>query len=171
MEVARKLIANRKIRFGLVGIGNTLFNFLILNIMFFAFGQTKIISSIIATLCAVCVSFFLNRNFVFRHHGHSLWQPLMFAAVTLSGVLLVQNSAFALFSWLLNDWSSTLTQQAHTLTGIALSEEFVDINMSNALASLVVMVWNYNGYRLFVFTDKNKLADKVEDEETITLPA
>lgn len=171
MEVVSKLIKNRKIRFGLVGIGNTLFNFLILNIMFFIFGQTKLVSSIIATLCAVCVSFFLNRNFVFRHHGRSIWQPVMFVVVTLSGVLLVQNSAFILFSWLLTDYSAIVSSQIHTVTGISISKEFLDINVSNALASLVVMLWNYNGYRLFVFTNKANIGDKVDDEETITLPA
>lgn len=173
MEVVKKLINSRKIRFGLVGIGNTLFNFIILNIMFFVFMQSKLVSSIIATLCAVCVSFFLNRSFVFRHHQRSILQPILFVAVTLSGVLLVQNSTFVGFAWLLKDFSDTIANQVNSLTGISLSKEFFDINISNALASLIVMVWNYNGYRLFVFNDKfePKAGQKVDDEEAVTLTA
>jgi putative flippase GtrA len=95
----------------------------------------------------------------------------MFALVTLSGVLIVQNSAFLLFAWMLRDYSLTIASQVQSVTGLHLAKEFFDINISNALASLVVMVWNYNGYRLFVFNDKAEASKELKDEETITLPA
>lgn len=133
--------------------------------------QGKIISSVIATLCAVCMSFFLNRNFVFRHKGRSLRQPLMFAAVTLTGVLLVQNAVYILFIAVLHTHTQILVDVTYATLGLALTNDFFDINISNFLASLVVMVWNYNGYRLFVFNLRydHKNNEESENEEVVTL--
>lgn len=151
MRHLRKLTENQKIRFGIVGISNTLLNFVVLNFAFYFLKTNKIVSSVIATICAVSISFFLNRNFVFKHKGRSIIQPLLFVGVTLSGVLVMQNSVYALFVFILRDHSYALIEFVHSTTGIILTKDFVDINLSNLIASLFAMVWNYNGYRLFVF--------------------
>jgi putative flippase GtrA len=151
MRHLKKLTENQKIRFGIVGISNTLLNFAVLNFAFYFLKTNKIVSSIIATICAVSISFFLNRNFVFKHKGRSIIQPVLFVAVTLSGVLVMQNSIYALFVFILRDHSFWLIKSVHSVSGITLTDDFVDINLSNLIASLFAMVWNYNGYRWFVF--------------------
>lgn len=156
MRHIKKLVSHRKVRFGLVGIGNTLFNFVILNIAFFLLGQSKIVSGIIATLFALTLSFFLNRNFVFRHAGQPSRQALRFVLVTLTGVMLIQNVVYAFFVFILKDHTGGVVNLIHSLSGIQLSENFFDINVSNAIGSLCTMVWNYNGYRLFVFNEKTE---------------
>ncbi len=153
MKQFTQLTAYRKVRFVIVGIGNTVFNFAVLNFCFYVLGQGKIVSSIIATICAVILSFFFNRNFVFKHTGRSWRQPILFAAVTLSGVLLLQNSVYALLVFLLRDYMGGISNAIHSLTRIRLGNDFLLINLSNAAASLCTMLWNYNGYRLLVFKD------------------
>jgi len=166
MGIVHKVVASRKIRFGLVGIANTAFNFVVLDSCFYLLHQSKIVSSVIATLCAVTISFFLNRNFVFRHRARSLRQPIMFAVVTLTGVLLVQNVIYAVFVGLLKNRLDPLAHLAHSITGVTFANSFLDINVSNLIASAFAMVWNYNGYRWFVFTESGKV-----EEDEIIVPA
>ena len=137
-------------RFTFVGIGNTLINFAVLNFSFYELKLNRIVASVIATSVAVTISFFLNRSFVFRHIGQSWKQPLKFIAVTITGVLVIQNSVFSLFSWILFSHTRAIIYFV-AITGLHLSRNFVDINISNVLASLAAMAWNYNGYKRFVF--------------------
>ncbi|HUS25920.1 MAG TPA: GtrA family protein [Nevskiaceae bacterium] len=160
MERAKKLVSFRTVRFALVGIGNTAVNFAILNFAFYVLNQGKIVSSIIATSCAVAFSFALNRNFVFAHKtGKALHQLILFVVVTVSGVMLVQNAVFALGVRLLPGHETPLINLVESLAKLRLSPDFIDVNLSNAVASLAVMFWNYNGYRLFVF--------KQEEEQSV----
>jgi hypothetical protein len=78
---------------------------------------------------------------------------VLFIIVTVSGVLLVQNSVYALGVYLLHNHEVGVINVALRLIGVRLSSDFVDVNLSNAVASLLVMFWNYNGYRIFVFKE------------------
>jgi putative flippase GtrA len=51
----------------------------------------------------------------------------------------------------------------YAISGITFSKDFIDINVSTVMGAMVAMVWNYNGYRLFVFKDKKQ---DEEDPET-----
>jgi putative flippase GtrA len=149
-----KTVASRRVvRFIIVGVGNTLLNFVVLNIAFYALRQPKLIASLIATFFAVIVSFTLNRNFVFSDKSRPLRQLVLFVIVTLSGVLIVQNGIFYVGITLLRGHESAIVALVKRVTGIALATSFVNVNVSNAVAALFVMVWNYNGYRFFVFKE------------------
>ena len=164
MERVKKIIAFRLVRFILVGVGNTALNFLILNFAFYELNQSKIVSSFIATACAVAFSFILNRNFVFVDKTRPARQLIMFIVVTVSGVLLVQNSVYALGISLLRGHEAHIASLLRSLTGIQFSHDFIDINLSNVVASLFVMAWNYNGYRIFVFKGERHGDDIIETE-------
>src|SRR5579875_3213890 len=84
----------RPARFFIVGVGNTLLNFLVLNAVFYGFGFSKLWSSIIATSCAMFVSFFLNRSYVFKDKRRTIRQAVLFLIVTTTGVMLIQNGVF-----------------------------------------------------------------------------
>ena len=136
MEYIKKIVAFRVGRFAIVGTANTIVNFMILNLSFYALNQSKITSSLIATSCAIVFSFILNRNFVFMDKERPAKKFLVFIAITAGGVLLIQNSVYAVLISLLN------------------YNDLIEINVSNLLASLCVMFWNYNGYKIFVFHGK-----------------
>jgi hypothetical protein len=89
---------------------------------------------------------------------------VIFIAVTVSGILIVQNSIYALGIYLLHNHEVGVINLIHGLTKISLSKNFVDVNLSNVVASFLVMVWNYNGYRLLVFRAE-RIGDDISEIE------
>jgi putative flippase GtrA len=166
MGLVDRIIAFRLGRFVIIGICNTVINFIILNIAFYGLHQGKLVSSFIATSCSVVFSFILNRSFVFADKERPAMKLVFFIIVTLSGILLVQNSVYALGIYLIHNHEFGLINFVHKLAGIHISRDFVDVNLSNVIASLFVMVWNYNGYRLFVFKAKRHGDEIIEIETT-----
>lgn len=164
MEYIKKIIAFRVSRFILVGVVNTTINFAVLNFAFYGLHQNKIISSFIATGCAVVFSFIMNRSFVFQDKSRPAQKLVLFTILTVGGVLLVQNSIYALGVVLLRHHDLGISTIVYRLIKVRLSGDFIDVNLSNAIASLCVMVWNYNSYRLFVFNGKRYGDDVIETE-------
>ncbi len=147
----QKIVGFRITRFVAVGILNTGINFAILNIAFYGLHEAKLVSSFMATSVAVLCSFVLNRYFVFKHNGHIGKQMLRFFIVTAVGVLLIQNLIYAIALHLLGFHEAGIISFVYSLVKIKVASSFVDVNLSNLVASMVVMIWNYNGYRLHVF--------------------
>ena len=143
------LITNQRVtRFLLVGAANTIINFVVLNFVFYELHLDKIISSILATSCAILFSFTFNRSFVFRDKTRPLGKFVRFTIVSAGGALLIQTSTYAIFVAALQH---------------AFSSDFIVINLSNLFASFVVMFWNYHGYRLLVFKDKPQRDSTIEE--------
>lgn len=149
----KKLIEFRVTRFVLVGMSNTVINFMALNFAYFVLSQSKLVSSFIATFLAMTFSFLLNRQFVFMDKSSFHRQLVPFAIVTMTGVLLLQNGIYAICLSILTSHSADIQKTVHDFTGVFLARNFIVINLGNLLASLVVMIWNYNGYRVFVFNN------------------
>lgn len=163
MRLLQTLWQHRVTRFVIVGVSNTALHFSILNFSFYVLGQSKIVSSLIATMCAVTFSFVLNRSFVFASKDTRPAQQLaLFVVVTLSGMLLIHNAVYAFSLALLSNWDQQLSTILHTVLGISFSKDFIDINVSTVMGAMVAMVWNYNGYRLFVFKDKKQHEEESE---------
>jgi len=145
--------SRRIVRFALVGLSNTLVNFIILNAAFYALGVNKIAANLIATTCALLYSFALNRTFVFAHTGHWLKLFIRFVAVTAAGTLLLNNAVYILVLQLTGGTISTgLSRFLHGL-GLPISPDFVHINLSAIIATCFSMIWNYTGYRFIVFRE------------------
>jgi putative flippase GtrA len=138
-------------RFALVGASNTLLNFLILNAMFYGFGQNKIVANIIATSCALVYSFFLNRRFVFAHTGHWRTAFIKFVGVTAIGTLLLNNAVYIYMLHVIDGAPSYFLAAVLAHIGLPFGADFVHINLSAVVATLFSMVWNYLGYRMVVF--------------------
>lgn len=134
----KKLLSFRVNRFLVVGAGNTIINFAVLNSAFYSLHLNKITASIIATCCAIAFSFTFNRSFVFRDKSQPVRKFVVFSLVTAAGVLVIQTSVYAIC--------------VHLLTG---RSNLMQINVSNLIASISVALWNYNGYRLLVFKKVN----------------
>jgi putative flippase GtrA len=148
-------------RFSVVGVFNTLFNFLVLNFCYYKLGVNKIVANIIATSLALLISFVLNRKFVFAHKGNWRHQFMLFALITVAGSLILNNSIYAASVFLLKSASVGIS---HALNSIVnLQPTFILINGSAIIATLFSMVWNYNWYHRVVFRGGGDAAKTLED--------
>lgn len=163
MEYIRRIIAFRINRFAVAGAINTATNFAVLNFMYYVLHQNKMTSIMVATSCAIAVSFMLNRNFVFMDKERPIKRLPQFLAVSIIGVFLIQNSVYALCIIVLHNHEAGIAGIIQNATSFRLSDSFISVNLSNVIASLAVMVWNYNGYRIFVFKGKRLGNEIVED--------
>lgn len=166
MKKLKSLLSNRIARFIVVGAANATISFGVLNLVFYKFNQGKIVSSIIATTCALIFSFILNRNYVFSdksRHVHKQFIP--FVVVTISGSLLLLNLVYILTLKLLNGHETPLIDLAKDISGITFTKSFIDINLSTVVGAIAALLWNYNGYRLFVFNGSKLPLEVIEHEE------
>jgi putative flippase GtrA len=138
-------------KFGIVGVLNTLLDFLIYNVLSSEFGLGLIQANIISTTVAMISSFFANKKLVFRaHHGSVAKQAIMFYAVTAFGLYIIQNGVIHLLTdaWL---WPTQMGLMAFHLLGINGHDAFLVKNGAKAVATLASMIWNYTMYRKLVF--------------------
>ena len=151
-------------RFLVIGVANATISFGILNLAFYELHQTKIISSIISTSCALIFSFIMNRGFVFADKTKRAHQQLpAFVLVTVSGSLLVLNLIYILSLKVLNGHEQLIISAVNYMTTLSFSKSFVDINLSTVIGAVVAMVWNYNGYKWFVFKGSGKdVTEKID---------
>lgn len=164
-EMIRRIIRSRIARFFIVGCLNALLHFSVLNFGFYILGLGKIPASILATIFAVSFSFVMNRNFVFRSKKDgALRQVLLFVLVTVTGMLIVHNAVYALALAVIENWDQSIVQYIADISGIQLSEDFVDINLSTVVGAIAAMFWNYNGYKYLVFKE-GKIKQESKDEE------
>ena len=168
MERVKRLVGFRVTRFLLAGAVNTAVNFAVLNLAFYGLHQNKLVASLIATLCAVLCSFALNRSYVFMDKERPARKFGLFVLVTAGGVLLIQNSVYTLCVALFHNHEAGVIASIHTVATLHFSPDFVDVNLSNLIASFVVMFWNYNGYKLFVFEGTKHSNDITEELSTET---
>lgn len=131
----------RIMRYGAVGVLNTLIDFAVLNLLMVLFGATRGVPLVLCNAAAFFVaslnSYFLNKNWTFAHKGRaSLRQYLVFLALAVGGlainslVLYLVVAAFTRPAWL----SPTLW-----------------VNVAKAFATAGSMTWNYLACRYVVF--------------------
>lgn len=132
MQILRQII-----KFIIVGISNTLVDFLVLNSLIFATniaaGPAFSIFKAISFGVAVTNSYFWNRRWTFQSNRKVFMQ---FAAVSSIGLLLNVGTA----SFVVNVVGAQF----------GLSEK-IWANIGAAFGTLVVMTWNFTGYKFFVF--------------------
>ena len=124
---------------------NTALDFLVLNILVFFFGtgvhgELFIFFKSISFLAAVTNSYFMNKVWVFNHQEKtSVKEPVLFFVISSMGFLINVGISFVTFSVFVHYVSSFLAANAGALIG-----------------TLVVFVWNFIGYRFFVFKKSYK---------------
>jgi putative flippase GtrA len=132
------------VRFGVVGVANTMIDFAVLNLLLALFGVTRgwplVLCNAAAFLGASLNSYFLNKKWTFAQKARaSLRQYLVFLALALGGlainsvVLYLLATGLSRPSWL----SPTLW-----------------INVAKAAATVASLVWNYLACRYVVFGRK-----------------
>lgn len=129
------------VRFGLVGVVNTLVDFAVLNLMVMAFkanqGVALLLCNAAAFVCANINSFYLNKFWTFgarekttfAQYGTFLWVSLVGLGIN------------TLSLWLVVEY----------LTPHSLAGDLTWINLAKLIACLASLTWNYMACRQFVF--------------------
>jgi putative flippase GtrA len=151
----KPFISKRVLRFIVAGFVNGAVNYAVLNVLFYGLHTSKILAGIIAAFCAMLSSFLLNFRFVFRDKTTSKRKIVRFIAVAVTGSLIVQNIVYALGIFYLMPSAAIISDFLLQFSNTQISSSFILINLSSLIASTAAMIWNYNGYRTFVFKPAN----------------
>lgn len=133
---------SEKIRFGVVGVINTLIDFGFLFTLKY-FGFPIIAANTISTTIAFVASFTLNKKVVFKVRNSNLKREIaLFIIVTLFGLWVLQPTVFIIIGGVIPpDYSSS----------------YLALLVSKICATCVTIVWNYVTYSRIVFRTSNKL--------------
>lgn len=138
-----RLLRYEKIRFAAVGIVNTLVDFAVLLSLTIFAGVPALWANIASTSCALIVSYLLNKKAVFGDTDtHNVRQIVLFVAVTLSGIWLVQSVIIV-----------SVTQWLHTAVMGVVHDTWLLV-AAKLIATVVSLVWNYVWYSTVVFRKK-----------------
>jgi len=121
-------------RFLVVGVINTLFGMAIMFILYNVFHVGYWWSSAANYFFGSILSFVLNKNYTFRHHGDTLKSAVKFTIQIVICYLIAYGVAKPLMLWALSGQSQSLQENAAMLVGVVL-----------------FTVLNYIGQRFFAF--------------------
>lgn len=135
------------IKFFFVGIFNTVIDFTVLNALIVLFGvgahgEFYVILKSISFLVAVANSYFFNKYWVFRNGGdpHTK-ESFFFFTVSFIGFLL--NVSISYFAFL-------------SINSIYTISPHLAANIGAIAGTGVVVLWNFIGYKFFVFSKKHE---------------
>lgn len=139
-------------RFGAVGIFNTLFDFVLFNLLSSRrVGLTKLQANTISTSITMVISFFLNKSAVFHADGESGFQAASFFLITAFGLYVLQNSVIYVLAqrW---RWPRQLVNLIRSRLGLRRpSTDFILKNSAKVAGTLISLTWNYIMYKQVVF--------------------
>lgn len=136
-----RLYNSTLIRFGLVGVANTLFGAAIMFVLYNVFGVSYWISSACNYIFGSILSYFLNKYFTFRDQAKGWKQVLRFAV----GIALCYLLAYGLAQPLV----------AAVLGGLALGDALRD-NIAMLAGMVLFICFNYLTQRFFTFRKEKK---------------
>jgi putative flippase GtrA len=152
-------------RFGLVGILNTLIDFVLFQLItkVFSIPLSEVwVAKLISGAAAMVNSFFFNRAFVFRSsstRGNTGGQAAKFFISTVIGVFLIQTSLtqffssdFPAFGRLAYDIAATLGLTS--LLPQVLTEAFTIKTVAFGIATVASLTWNFLAYKFWAFSEK-----------------
>lgn len=148
-------------KFVIVGVLNTLIDFGVLNILVFlgftaafAFlGQEFLIANIISVAVAMINSFVLNKQWTFRsEEGRIYLEILKFLTVTIIGMFVIHQLIFSFFYYRFHGITDLAVWIIHFLRlNSIFSDTFVVLNFAKVIAIVGSFIWNFLGYKFFVF--------------------
>lgn len=130
MSVLKNLLDGSVVRYGLVGIVNTLFGLTMIYLAKYI-GAGDIVANVFGYSCGLLLSFKLNSKWTFRYQGHLLPAFYGFCAVILA-------------SYLLN------------LTVVLIAIHYMAINgyLAQTIGIIPYTIASYVGFRFLVFSHK-----------------
>jgi putative flippase GtrA len=135
----RERLAGQVVRFGMVGVLNTLVDFGAFNLLVFVFGVPVLVAYPFSVTAGIVNSFLWNKHWTFSAARSATWrrEAVVFLGVSVSGLLI--------------NWAGFTV--LHLLMG---SSAALVLNLEKLAASVVSMVWNFVGYRFLAFRAHRK---------------
>ncbi len=160
-------------RFGLVGISNTLVDFILLNLLVITILPKNleiinttilginvvitgvIVAGIISGTAAMINSYIFNMRFTFRKKNVNTKHTVYFFLITIFGLYFIRPIILKIFTdtWV---WPADVAYYITSSLKLPLSREFDERNLALMVAVLIVLVYNYLMYKKFVFNDEKK---------------
>lgn len=130
--------------FGVVGIINTLSDFVIFNFLMVVLHFPLLVANICAVSIVMTLSLYLNRRFVFGASGTkpNASQVAKFIGVTMVGLYIIQNSIIFIVLHAIDG--------AHMVTGI-FANDIIQANIAKVIGVVGSAIWNFTLYKLWVF--------------------
>lgn len=152
-------------KFASVGVINTLVDLAVLNFLVLVFsfnltvnvlGLSFLVANVVSVTIAMIGSYFLNKYWTFEakeKDRNLLQETLKFILITVIGMFVIHQIVFNLFLvwW---TWPVDLAKTIAHFVGIRSLDNFITLNFAKVLAILASMVWNFIGYKLWVFKEK-----------------
>lgn len=91
-EVTRRRLDAAFLRYFVVGVGNSLLDLGLFSLFTVVAGITPLLANVASTTITICVSYVLNRLFVFRTSRSVRGTVVTFVAVTLGSALVIQSA-------------------------------------------------------------------------------
>lgn len=154
----KTLLSIRAVRFALVGLANTAIDFAIFNALIAILGGSNpshneiIIYNTLSASTVACISFFLNRQYVFNSKETPRRYALLFVAITLTGLYIVQNGIIYFVSK-----TPDLANPATNILSwfnITINQSILLANIGKLFGTAGSMVWNYLLYKHTVFRNQ-----------------
>lgn len=135
-------------RFGLVGIMNTVIDFVAFNVLRLAIPVT--IASVISGTLAMINSYIFNQRFTFKAKKVEPKQTVIFFVATIFGIYVIRPAVIYFFTKV---WLGPV-HLGYSIThaiGLPFSQKFVADNAAWLAAIVIVLVYNYYAYKKWVF--------------------
>ena len=146
--------AGQVARFGLVGVFNTLVDYVVFITLTIVFGipLSKVwVAKYTSSAVAMAVSFTLNRRFVFRSKQDAVvGQAFRFVTATVIGVFVIQNLLTQFFASVFQ-YPGTITYRLLQAVGLGFSEKFTIETVAFALGTIASLTWNFLAYKYWAF--------------------
>lgn len=153
-------------RFGLVGILNTVVDFVVQFLLFKLVGLSSSVAAVLSGTVAMTVSFFFNQRFTFRRQHSSTAKIVLFFVITAFGIWVLRPIIITIFVhyW---TWPSHTAYDivlklkldqlpgVHSLlyTGKKTAQEVVANELALVMAIIIVLFYNYVAYKRYVFNE------------------
>jgi len=143
----------RFLKFSVVGTLGAVIDFGTLNLLILAFGLSKVLANTCSFTVAVLSNFVWNRLWTFPEARNRPIAPqlIQFFLVNIGGLLLNQAIFLSLDAWVLGEAGILATPMAALALNIGVEHFELAYNLSKAVATIIVLFWNFGANRLWTF--------------------
>lgn len=143
----------RFLKFAVVGTLGAVIDFGGLNLLILVFGFSKVLANTCSFTVAVISNFIWNRLWTFPEARDRPIAPqlIQFFLVNVGGLLLNQAIFLSLDAWVLGEAGVLAAPMAALALNIGWAHYKLAYNSSKAVATIIVLFWNFGANRLWTF--------------------
>ena len=143
----------RFLKFAVVGTLGAAIDFGGLNLLILNFGFSKVLANTCSFTAAVLSNFIWNRLWTFPESRDRPIVPQLaqFVLVNIGGLLLNQAIFLSLDAFVLGEAGALAAPMATLALNIGLAHYKLAYNLSKAIATIIVLFWNFGANRLWTY--------------------